>query len=452
MRKLGNFVATINSWYRSLSGMGKVAVVMAAVLLVTAGGVGATAWWYFFRLSDMGKMFPELEWPGQDIPDVGQVFEGPVLNILLMGFDRNRARDEKYDYYRPDTLMVAAINLKTGKVDLVSIPRDTVVPLPHAPGGRGRINTSYYYGWSSRYSGLTDPEERHQSGLHAVMDSVSQVLQGIPIHHYVAVDMDGAAEIVDTLGGVWYDVEHDVYSPRGELWLKAGYQQLNGRQFLYYVRNRKYWEGDFRRVENQQNILIAAFEQFKAKGKLGDARQIYTSIRNHLETSLTLEQIAALGLFASQHVDSDNISTHTLPGGSYAGRLHAGQTVTGYYVLVDQEGRADLLKEVWGLVVTPGPRETILPPLPGEEPDPDSNHHDPDQETGADAEEEQQADDPRQDEQQQDEQQNEENDPEGDKEGDVGQQDKGEEDEPGQGVGEPDGEEDNGGNNGENDQ
>ena len=365
------------NWFSALTKLKKTALILAVLLIISAGAAGATAYWYYHRISNLDRMFPDLNWQGdeygEDFPDVDEVFDGRVLNILLMGFDRNEARDDIYAAFRPDTLMVAAINLDTGQVDLVSLPRDTLVPIYDRRGGRDKINHSYYYGWSSRITGITDPQLRHQSGLNSVVETVSMALKGVPIHYYVSICMDGVVEVVNIMGGVWYDVESNIYSNDGRLLVEEGYQRLNGLEFLYYVRNRQFEEGDVQRVQNQQDILIAAFDQFKKANKLVYAPQVYTSMRNNLETDLSLDQIAALALFATRNISSGNIHTHTIPGEFRYGRVHEGQASVNIYYIIDQQGRATLLKQVWGLNVAPDATDQLLPRRdPDDEPSDDS--------------------------------------------------------------------------------
>lgn len=378
-------------WFSSLSIIKKAALLLAVFMVISAGAAGATMWWYYNRITDLEKMFPELSWSVEgleeaDHPGVDEVFQVGVLNILLMGFDRNAARDEIHSSFRPDTLMVAAINLDTGRVDLLSIPRDTLVS---RGSSRGRINESYYYGWSTRHTGITDPEKRHRSGLEAVVQSVSQVLHGVPIHYYVALDMDAVVQIVDIMGGVWYDVERNIYHKDGRLLLPKGEQLLSGSQFLIYVRNRQFVMGDLRRVENQQNILIDAFEQFKQKGKLTWAPEVYLSVRDNVSTNLSVDQIAALAFYAASNIEKDSFHTYTLAGRIAFGRLSEQQTRSRYFYLLDQKYRADIVKAIWGLSVTPAPPDTLYPPLPDEPDwDEDSYHDSYEDEPGDDYDEE----------------------------------------------------------------
>lgn len=374
MSKLKLGLTKLKSWYKSLNKTKRIALLLAVVLVLTTGVAGATTWWFYNRFTDLDRAFSDIDWGNSDFPDVDEVFEGRVLNILLMGFDRNEARDAIYSAFRPDTLMVAAINLDTGKVDLVSIPRDSLVPIYDRGGGRDKINHSYYYGWAASITGITDPDERHQSGLNSVVETVSMALKGVPIHYYVSVCMEGVMEIVDIMGGVWYDVPFDLIHHRtGEVLVTEGYQKLDGRQFLDFVRNRTFEGGDVRRTQHQQAILIAAFDQFKRANKLIHAPQVYMNMRNNLETNLTLDQIAALAFFATRNISAANITTHTMPGKFAYGRVHEGQTATNIYYLIDQQGRADLLKQVWGIDVQPDAPDKLLPRLrPDDEPVGDS--------------------------------------------------------------------------------
>src|SRR5690606_39000503 len=136
-----------------------------------------------------------------------------------------------------------------------------------------------------------------------------------------SVDMEVVREVVDILGGVWYNVEQPVYNNRGTLWLKAGYQHLDGDKFLKYVRGRNYSDGDITRIKNQQYILLAAFDQLKKANKIIRLPQVYASVRKNVETNLSTEQILSLAWFASQNIDKSDIGTHVLKTTYAFGRL-----------------------------------------------------------------------------------------------------------------------------------
>ncbi len=54
---------------------------------------------------------------------------GETLNLVLLGFDRSAARDSEGALFRPDTIIIASLNLKNAGINMVSIPRDSYVKI-----------------------------------------------------------------------------------------------------------------------------------------------------------------------------------------------------------------------------------------------------------------------------------------------------------------------------------
>ena len=313
--------------------------------------------------------------------ELGDLFKSDRINIVLLGFDRSAARDKGQSLFRPDTIMIASINVKEAGVALVSIPRDSYVQI-HGTDIHDKINHSYMHG----YYRAGESEDPHDAALQTTLLTIQDFLGGIPLHAYVTVDMDGAANVIDSIGGVYYDVEFDVRSDfgRGRILVPKGYQLLDGKQFMHYVRTRAGDQGGERgRTERQQEILIALFDQLKSSGSLVKLPEIYRGVDASTETSLTIPQIAALGLFGLR-VDSSEISTNVFSG---QGQLsyRNGQNI--WYLVINEEARVKIIEEVFGVLVEmreqislPGP---VMPepeapepepepePLPDTEPEPD---------------------------------------------------------------------------------
>lgn len=349
----------------------KTSLIVALVIILAGVGVGGC---WFIRLSDYKKILPgEVSFPeasegyDQEILDVRQAFSKNIINILLLGFDRDEDRDKEYVAFRADTIMLASINLETGRADLVSVPRDSLVPIYNRGGGRDKINSAFVYGWS--YGGGKTDEEKHQKGMLYQVETVSMALGGIPIHYYVTLDMDAVVQIVDAVGGVEFDVPKDIYHKNGRIIAPKGLQVFSGRRFLDYVRNRNYRDGDLQRVKNQQAALLALFKQVKSLGSIIRIPKIYKSVVNNTDTNLSLEQIMSLAHYATQTMDTENISTHVLKTSFAWGRLSESWTKSYSYLIIDQKARAKLLNELWGLEITPGPTDVLYPPLP-DEPEP----------------------------------------------------------------------------------
>lgn len=308
--------------------------------------------------------------------------EGETLNIALLGFDRSAARDSQYSLFRPDTIMIAALNLNTGKVALVSIPRDSYVQI-NGTNIYDKINHSYMYG----YYRTAEDANPHLGGIETVIRTIEDFLGGIAIHDYVIVDMDGAKDIIDSIGGVEIDVEKEVRSNygRGDILVAAGKQRLDGATFMQYVRSRADNLGGERgRTQRQQKALIAMFRQLLSPGGLVTLPPFYRAVNENIDTTLTPLQMLTL-VFFGLRLDYDQIEGYVFAGeGKLSNR--DGQNI--YYLVIDGDYRVEIIENVFGLTVgrleepyLPGPvtaephpeddLEIEPEPLPEEVPEPE---------------------------------------------------------------------------------
>ncbi|NMA91821.1 MAG: LCP family protein [Firmicutes bacterium] len=327
---------------------------VGAVLLVVIVFSGCLAWSHLRNPLEVLK--PNN--PGEDW-DIADNFDKDVVNFLFMGFDRNEARDRIYTVYRPDTMILVSINFREDEMTMLSIPRDSYVKI----AGRetyDKINAAYMYGHEYGMEGIRDP---HAAGIRCTIKTVEELLGGVPIHYYVAVDMDGVVEIVDKLDGIYYDVEAPVLANNGRLLVDKGYQKLDGRKYLYYCRDRRVG-GDIGRTQRQQKLLIATFKQLKQAGKLVKLPQVYKSLKETVDTDLNFSQIASLALYARE-IEPEDIGSHVLAGSTQwapRGELDI------CYLVIDEAARVSLIKELFGVEVEarpqiylPGPR--VRPPV-----------------------------------------------------------------------------------------
>lgn len=285
-------------------------------------------------------------------------FDTDMLNIVLLGFDRNEVMGKKSEIFRPDTIMIASIDFNERKVSLLSIPRDSYVKITGTEI-YDKINHAYMYGYHA-----AEGEDKHKSGLDTTIRTIEDFLDGIPIHYYVTVDMESVEEIVDQVGGVYFDVKYPVRTKygTGKLLLDKGYQLLDGKKFLYYVRDRSVG-GDFGRVSRQQEILIEAFRQVKERGKLKDIPALYRTVQSNVETNLSLGQIAQLAVFALK-LNPEDISTHVFPGSN---QIAPRNGLDIYYVVINEKSRVELIKEIFGVDVPLRPQITL--PGPSKKPE-----------------------------------------------------------------------------------
>lgn len=174
------------------------------------------------------------------------------LNVLIVGSDSREGLTEEQQNElttgfveggRTDTIMLLNVPL-IGKPTLVSIPRDSWVPIPGH--GSNKINAAYAIG-----------------GPELLIETVEQST-GLAITNYVEVGFAGVAEITDALGGVTLCPIRDYNDEYSGLNVTAGCQTMDGVTSLAYVRMRyQDPKGDLGRIERQQEYIAAV-----AKGAL----------------------------------------------------------------------------------------------------------------------------------------------------------------------------------------
>ena len=325
------------------------------VLLIFFIPVMAYASWYYYRVSKPANLFnpitpeenEEYEW------DAESYFNRNIVNIALLGFDGSEARDDRYSVYRTDTIKVASINFDDETINIIDIPRDIYTQIGPTPT-LDKINHSFYFGW--QYGGGLTDAERHQMGIEYTLKSISNVLGGIPLNYYVAVDMDAVVTLVDSLGGVRFDMPFDLYTTKNKLVAAKGEQLLDGYQYLWFLRTRAIG-GDVGRVQRQTDLLKATLTHIRSEGLVKNIPTLYNSYEEVIDTNLTTQQIIGLAMYASDLTNED-INSHTISG--------KGQSSDGiYYMVMDQQLRADIIKAVFGIDFALQPQQTLTDTTPG---------------------------------------------------------------------------------------
>jgi polyisoprenyl-teichoic acid--peptidoglycan teichoic acid transferase len=211
------------------------------------------------------------------------------LNVLILGYQDDEATT--------DTIILAHLDVDRRIATLVSIPRDTWVPLPGHDSTK--INAAYAYG-----------------GAKTSAKAVARLLGGVPIDATIALQPDGAAQIVDAMGGLRVNVDEDMdYDDNNgalHIHLKKGDQSLNGDQVLGYIRFRHDATSDFGRVRRQQQILKLMMDQLSQPQNWTKLPHLMNVARKNVETTLSNQRLMAL-LTIYRNVPSENIRSFTLP-------------------------------------------------------------------------------------------------------------------------------------------
>lgn len=198
--------------------------------------------------------------------------------------------------YRTDTIIVGALDLKNNSVELVSVPRDTMIDVSW---NVKKINSAYSVG-----------------GIDRLKTELKKIL-GFTVDFYAVIDMEAFVQIVDTIGGVEFDVPTRMYKEDPWISLYPGVQTLSGEQALQFVRYRDYPMGDIERIAAQQSFLKATFSQAFRLKNIFKIKSLVDILKENMSTDLTAENMVWLGIQLLR-VDSGNIHFHTLPGNSSA--------------------------------------------------------------------------------------------------------------------------------------
>lgn len=312
------------------------------ILIISSIGLGVR---HYYKLRNPQDLFTPKDKKGakedEDQVDISEEFDRNVLNILLVGFDKDEGRSETENIFRTDTNILASINLEEKTVDMISIPRDSYVAIAHMDGKRDKFNSSFVHGYL--YGGGTTAKEKTEKGYEYLLDTTKDLLGGIPINYYVAVDMDVVQEIVDAIGGVEIEIPQDVISRSKKVAIEKGTHVLNGKDLMYYARNRQLRDGDIDRVKNQQRIVMAIFKTLKESNKFSALPKIYKSMMDNIETNMNLNQMTALALFGMD-LDMKDLETHMLKG-------EFGHFNNLAYWIINQEARVELIEDIFGFSV-----------------------------------------------------------------------------------------------------
>ena len=202
-----------------------------------------------------------------------------------------------------DTMMVGRIDTENHTIDVVSLPRDTLVNVSWSVK---KINTLY-----------SADINTGGNGIDGLLDGLKDIL-GFQIDCYAVVDLTAFVELVDAIGGVDYNVPVNMnyYDPTQDLYINipAGEQHLDGEEALKVVRFRSgYASADIGRIGTQQDFLKSVASQMLTLGNIPNLPTFIDIFEEYVVTNMSASNLA---FFARQFLlcKSEDINFHTLPG------------------------------------------------------------------------------------------------------------------------------------------
>jgi LCP family protein required for cell wall assembly len=243
----------------------------------------------------------------------------PRVNVLLMGSDAGKGRTG----LRPDTVILASVNTKTGDTVMFSLPRNLQrAPFPEGsegaqawPNGFGPVGSgpgSAVCGttgelcflnavWRTAEESARDyfPGDKNP-GLTATEQAVQGVL-GLDVDYYVMLDLKGFQQFIDAIGGIKLDVKERLpiggnsENRHAEEWIEVGdNQDMNGFHALWFARSR--WkQNDYDRMRRQRCVIAAVSDQADPLTIVKNFNGVAKALKNNLETDIPVKELKAWG-------------------------------------------------------------------------------------------------------------------------------------------------------------
>ena len=265
----------------------KIFLIILLVLVIIIVGLGVAG--YTFVNGKIGKMQKE----NIDTTAVGineetkQELKG-YRNIALLGID-SRADDYGLGN-RSDCMMIASINQETNEIKLISVYRDTYVYVMENGTKRlDKITHAYSYG-----------------GAQNTLKSLNEAMD-LNITEFVTVNFDAVIAAVDSLGGVYIDIDkseikyvNDYIDATSESSgvksshiTHSGRQKLDGVQAVSYTRVRYTAGGDYKRTERMRTVVEAMLSKAKTLG-VGQLNSFADTILPKIRTNISSSEIWGL--------------------------------------------------------------------------------------------------------------------------------------------------------------
>ena len=253
--------------------------------------------------ADSGTQEEEIDWGEGTRPrSDGERKSQDYYTVLILGRDTGGGGNT-------DTMLLASYDVTNQKATVMSIPRDTMV---NVSWDIKRINSVYnYYGGGDR-------------GIQYLYKEIAQLV-GFEPDYQVVVEWDAVGQIVDAMGGVWFDVPRNMNydDPYQDLHIhqEKGYRLLSGDDAMQVLRYRHdndmrygYPDGDLGRIKTQQAFLTAMVDQLLQIKNVTKINQFIQVFQNNVETDLSFQNIL---WFAQQAIlgglSMENVEFVTMP-------------------------------------------------------------------------------------------------------------------------------------------
>lgn len=375
-------------------------------LLTFATSVAALTWGRVndnIEKSDIDDLLGTNRPTASGTPAPTDINRGRALNLLVIGSDSREGENDvdgagatgTTSGMRSDTTMLVHISADRSRVEVVSIPRDTLVDIPACTRRDGTTTEPQYdVMFNSAFEAGAEGGDIGSAAACTIL--TVEELTGIYVDDFVVVDFAGFINVVDALGGVAMYIPEDIDDHLSGLQLEQGCRLLDGEDALGFARVRKtVGDGsDISRIGRQQDLVLAIVEEALSSNLLRNPARLYRFLDTSTQTLTTGNRIGSVTALAGLGTSlaglrSDNITFITMPFEWAGPRVvpspdYANEVWT---ALLSDEAPDPLLSgDAWAITealqqresaeATPAPDATtgtVGPPDPSVAPTPDPN-------------------------------------------------------------------------------
>ena len=292
-------------------------IAAGAVVIVAAGTLGA-----YLKYRAVYDSITRVTVPSTALGHRPPVYSTKSLNILVYG-DDNRAGLTPHQQFvlrtghdqsnNTDTIMLVHISPGRHQLTVISIPRDTMVPVYECGSGPG------YTGQQANPAGAVQINSLLQIGGPTCLWKTVEQMTGVRIDHFIGIGMLGFVKVVNDLGGVNVCVPFSVKDPVSGLNLKSGEQHISGIQALAFWRTREdLGDGsDLQRIQRDQFMSAQVIKGVLHSGLLSNPIRLLNVVSDAAasmttDAGMTVSDLVQIGQ-SFRNLSGQNVQFITMP-------------------------------------------------------------------------------------------------------------------------------------------
>ena len=285
---------------KNKSGLKKILLTILTLLIVGIGGFSA---YTFFNFSNSAqKGYKDVDYLKEVDPNFKK------FSVLILGIDMNddrKAQGQTREDSRTDSMILATVNKDKKRMDMVSIPRDSLSLMREKDDEHN--DSAYFYD--------KIPHAHAYNDVKGTTNAVENLLH-TPINFYVLINFKAFEQTVDAFGGIdlYVPFDMDEQNANGEentVKLTKGWHTLNGEKALAFARSR-YYDSDIERGQRQLQAIHALIDKAKSLNALSKINEVINIAGDNVEHNLTTTQISsAIKMFFNNDIE---IVSHRIDG------------------------------------------------------------------------------------------------------------------------------------------